>query len=221
MSHESPLKPNSSSIKRWGYAVLDAAWAIFIGIYGIIIGPLVILKGPLKLDRFLLYVNVLAPKGLLSEAIRSAIEWRLGHFGEAIMKLENIVSRLEARAMARGKVSREHILLVDFYTLLTRCYLHMGRIDEAMVVVIRAKKLFRRDYLKELVGVDAKTAQLVRAGISAGKLLDGEGLATLFVKAERNSQPAASSAERKGATVKDENQIPDNVVPFRRPEWEK
>lgn len=206
----------------WWPALLDGILALFIGVYGLLIGSLGILKGPLKLDRFLVYINVLAPMGLLSEAIRSAIEWRLGHFGEAIMKLERVVTLLEANALERGKVAREHVILVDFYTLLTRCYLHMGRVDEAMAVIIRAKKMLRRDYLKELVGVDAKTAQLVRAGIAAGRLFEGDGLATLFIKADSNSPTSAqnSSNERKGAVSKDES-LGDNVIPFRGRDWEK
>jgi hypothetical protein len=137
------------------------------------------------------------------------------------MKLERVVTLLEANALERGKVAREHVILVDFYTLLTRCYLHMGRVDEAMAVIIRAKKMLRRDYLKELVGVDAKTAQLVRAGIAAGRLFEGDGLATLFIKAD--SAPASAentTSERKGAVSKDES-LGDNVIPFRGRDWEK
>ena len=206
----------------WWPAFLDGILALFIGVYGLLIGSLGILKGPLKLDRFLVYINVLAPMGLLSEAIRSAIEWRLGHFGEAIMKLERVVTLLEANALERGKVAREHVILVDFYTLLTRCYLHRGRVDEALAVIIRAKKLLRRDYLKELVGVDAKTAQLVRAGIAAGRLFEGDGLATLFIKADANPPPPPQivKTERKGAVSKDES-FADNVIPFRGRDWEK
>ncbi len=226
MNQTMPVRENFQSISRFGTAMFDGCLALFIGVYGILLGSLGILKGPLKLDRFLLYIAVLVPKGLLSDAIRSAIEWRLGHFGDAIMKLENIIVSIETIASERGKVAREHVLLVDFYTLLTRCYLHTGRVDEAMAVVIRAKKFLKRDYLKELVGLDAKTAQLVRAGLAAGRLLDGEGLATLFVKADtsHSQQPpprkTESTQERQGATAKNDLDL-SNVIPFRRPEREK
>jgi len=213
-------------ISRFGTAVFDGCMALFMGVYGILLGSLGILKGPLKLDRFILYISVLVPKGLLSEAIRSSIEWRLGHFGDAIMKLEHIIVSFEKTASERGKVAREHVLLIDFYTLLTRCYLHTGRVDEAMAVVIRAKKFLKRDYLKELVGLDAKTAQLVRAGLAAGRLLDGDGLAALFVKADSpyasagRTRPPQRSEERQGASAKPDLDL-SNVIPFRRPEWEK
>ncbi|MEI8027818.1 MAG: hypothetical protein WCI18_15825 [Pseudomonadota bacterium] len=226
MNQTMPVRRNFQFISRFGTAMFDGCLALFIGVYGILLGSLGILKGPLKLDRFMIYIAVLIPKGLLSESIRSAIEWRLGHFGDAIMKLENIIVSIETIASERGKVAREHVLLVDFYTLLTRCYLHTGRVDEAMAVVIRAKKFLKRDYLKELVGLDAKTAQLVRAGLAAGRLLDGEGLATLFVKADtspsQSAQPRKSepTQERQGASAKNDLDL-SNVIPFRRPEWEK
>ncbi len=217
------IRQNFQFVSRFGAAVFDGCLALFIGVYGILLGSLGILKGPLKLDRFMVYIAVLGPKGLLSESIRSAIEWRLGHFGDAIMKLESIIVSIETSASERGKVAREHVLLVDFYTLLTRCYLHTGRVDEAMAVVIRAKKFLKRDYLKELVGLDAKTAQLVRAGLAAGRLLDGDGLATLFIKADTSQAQAKkpdSTQERQGASAKNDLDL-SNVIPFRRPEWEK
>jgi hypothetical protein len=136
---QSPESTNlTPMVARYGAAFLDGLLALFIGVYGILLGSLGVLKGPLKLDRFLLYIRVLAPKGLLSDAIRSSIEWRLGHFGDAIMKLEDIIASFESKASERGRVAREHVILIDFYTLLTRCYLHTGRVDEAMAVVVRA-----------------------------------------------------------------------------------
>ena len=235
---QSPESTNlTPMVARYGAAFLDGLLALFIGVYGILLGSLGVLKGPLKLDRFLLYIRVLAPKGLLSDAIRSSIEWRLGHFGDAIMKLEDIIVSFESKASERGRVAREHLILIDFYTLLTRCYLHTGRVDEAMAVVVRAKKFLGRDYLKELVGLDAKTAQLVRAGLAAGRLLDGDGLATLFVKADTSSNSSKAQTnknqtrqnqtdhsqparERQGASSRDDLDL-SNVIPFRRPEWEK
>ena len=58
-----------------------------------------------------------------------------------------------------------------------------------MSTVMRAKENLGRDYLADLVGVDAKTAQLVRAGLSTGRLLEGEGLTTLFVKSKPKKTP--------------------------------
>ncbi|MCX6123188.1 MAG: hypothetical protein NTV34_00315, partial [Proteobacteria bacterium] len=85
-----------------------------------------------------------------------------------------------------------HIVLEDFYTLLVRAYLHGGHIYDAMMVILRAKKQLGMDRLPALARLDAKTAHLVRAGLAAGKLLDGGGLATLFVKS--NSETPAGAA---------------------------
>ena len=70
-----------------------------------------------------------------------------------------------------------------------RAYMHTGRIDEAMSTVMRAKENLGRDYLADLVGVDAKTAQLVRAGLSAGRLFEGEKPMNLFVKSHPKKTP--------------------------------
>ena len=144
-------------------------------------------------------MSVLAPLGLLVRSVRVGIDWRLGHFALAISQGEAILDLVEEYKRNKPKSRTCHRVLIDFYTLLTRAYLHMGNIDEAMGVVIRAKRFLGRDYLADLVGVDAKTAQLVRAGLSAGRLLDGEGLATLFVKSPPVKNSKANSSKNSQA----------------------
>ena len=81
------------------------------------------------------------------------------------------------------------LVTMVLYTVLARAYLHAGHIDDAMLVVIRAKKSMGIDRLGGLAELDAKTAHLVRAGLAAGRLLDGGGLATMFVKSNQQETP--------------------------------
>lgn len=188
--------------------VLDLIGALVLAVYGLILGPLGFLRGPLALERMFIYLWVFVPKGLLQSAIRMGIDWRLGNFDAAIAELESLISYIEASAKKNPKSRSTRRALEDLYTLLVRAYLHSGHIDTAMQTILRAKSHLGIDRLRGLVGCDAKTAHLVRAGLAAGKLLDGGGLATMFVKAntqapaDTGQTPSATSGQRQGATAK-------------------
>lgn len=184
--------------------VADGLNACFLLLYAILLGPLGILKGPLLLERALVYVWVLAPYGYLSRFVRAAIDWRLANFEAAIAEVEAIIFGLELHTQDLRN-SRQRRVLEDLYTLATRAYLHVGRIDDAMLQVIRAKKSIGVERLPGLADLNAKTAHLIRAGLSAGRLLDGGGLATLFVKTPGSGAPPSEKAPqlpaRQGATA--------------------
>ncbi len=161
----------------------DLVASTLLVIWGLILGPLGLLRGTLYFGNIFWYIWILSPQALLSRFVRAAIDWRLGNFDAAVFQLEFLVTRVEA-AFSRHPRSRHiRIVLEDFYTLLVRAYLHGGHIDDAMLVVLRAKKHLDCDRLPEIARLDAKTAHLVRAGLAAGRLLDGTGLAALYVKA--------------------------------------
>ena len=163
----------------------DILGATMLALYGIILGPLGVLRGPIVIERAVWYCWVLVPQGLMARSIRAAIDWRLGHFDSAIAQLEGLVGATEDYYRDRPHSRVRRRVLEDFYTALTRAYLHAGHIDDAMLVVIRAKKSMSIDRLPGLAELDAKTAHLVRAGLAAGRLLDGGGLATMFVKSNQ------------------------------------
>ena len=207
-------------------ATNDVVASALLVIWGIILGPLGILRGTLYLGNIFWYIWILSPQGLLSRFIKAAIDWRLGNFDAAVFQLEFLLTRLE-NAFSRHPKSRHiRIVLEDFYTLLVRAYLHGGHIDDAMLVVLRAKKTLDCDRLPELARLDAKTAHLVRAGLAAGRLLDGSGLATLYVKASDTPPPPPQTGpkktptlapQRKGATAKDQPGPKTNIIPFPVP----
>jgi len=208
----------------------DFVGAFVLFLYALIIGPLGVLRGPIVLERGFQYLWVLLPQGLLARSVRTVIDWRLGNFDSAIAQMESLVGSCEGYARDNPAARVRRRVLEDLYTVLVRAYLHAGHIDDAMLVVIRAKKSLNIDRLSGLAELDAKTAHLVRAGLAAGRLLDGGGLATLFVKSNTPEPkrppiaplaPIAQPPKRAGATaankLKDDLDSVDNVIPFPAP----
>ncbi len=185
---------------------LDLLGALILALYAIIMGPLGVLRGPIAFERTVWYLWVLLPQGLMTRSIRAAIDWRLGNFDSAIAQLEGLVGANEEYYKDRPTSRARRRVLEDFYTVLARAYMHAGHIDDAMLVIIRAKKCMAIDRLAGLAELDAKTAHLVRAGLAAGRLLDGGGLATMFVKsnqAEPPQQVSPTTRRRQGAASRD------------------
>ena len=164
----------------------DALSSLILLLTAILIGPLAFLRGPLQFERWFSYCVVLLPSSLFSQALRAMIEWRVGYVDSAIVHLEIIVVECEKLIVLKPQSKMRRDILIDFYTLLTRAYLHSGHMDDAMTVVQRAKKTLNLDKLPGLHRLDAKTAHLIRAGLAAGKLLEGTGLATMFVRSQQN-----------------------------------
>jgi len=200
----------------------DFVGAFILLVYALIIGPLGVLRGPIALERGVQYLWVLLPQGLLTRSVRAMIDWRLGNFDSAIAQMESLVGLCEEYARGKASSRARRRVLEDLYTVLVRAYLHAGHIDDAMLVIIRAKKSLNVDRLPGLAELDAKTAHLVRAGLAAGRLLDGGGLATLFVKSnapdQRKAPPAVAPAAKNkaGATAARtaSDLVADNVIPF-------
>lgn len=195
--------------------IADFLGAVILFLYAIIVGPLGVLRGPIAFERSLWYLWVLLPQGLLTRSIRAAIDWRLGNFDAAIAQTEGIVGANEDYFKDKPHSRSRKRVLEDMYTVLTRAYLHSGHIDDAMLVIIRAKKCLGVERLGGLAEIDAKTAHLVRAGLAAGRLLDGGGLATMFVKTSAtpdHDQPKQSlPPKRQGASARDTD-TPSSVV---------
>ena len=184
--------------------LLDLAGTVILAAYAVVIGPLGVLRGPIALERGAWYLWVLLPQGLMTRSLRAAIDWRLGNFDAAIAQFEGLVGANEEYYKSSPRSRSRRRVLEDLYTVLARAYLHAGHIDDAMLVVIRAKKSMGIDRLGGLAELDAKTAHLVRAGLAAGRLLDGGGLATMFVKSSQQQAPAKRpDPRRQGASAAD------------------
>lgn len=197
-------------------AGIDFVSAIILCLYALLVGPLGFLRGPIVFTRTFGYLWGLSSHNLLTKAIGIALDWRLGNFSIAITQAEGLINILEEDLKVKKyRMSSRKKVLEDFYIILTRAYLHTGHIDEAMQVVIRACKLLNIDRLTGLNGLDAKTAQLVRASLAAGKMLEGNGLATMFIKAQDSKENKKVSSSKKNIppTVKKKGAI---ILPFPR-----
>ncbi len=195
----------------------DFLGATLLAAYALILGPLGVLRGPLVLERLFWYFWVLLPQGLMARSVRCAIDWRLGNFDAAIAQLEGLVGSSEDYYKDRSNSRTRRRVLEDLYTVLARAYLHAGHIDDAMLVVIRAKKCMSIDRLPGLAELDAKTAHLVRAGLAAGRLLDGSGLATMFVKSSKEEpRPPPRSGAKETRQVPPPPHADDGakIIPF-------
>ncbi len=169
-------------------AILDLLGTALLSVCALVVGPILILRGPLALGRIWQYLWVLLPRGLCTGALRGFIDWRLGNFDSALAQMEGTVGLILSSRAHSQLTPIEKQVLDDIFVLMVRAQLHSGHIDEAMQIVQRACKALGVDRLSRLADIDSKTAHLVRAGLAAGKLLDGEGVATLFVKASAPEQ---------------------------------
>ena len=194
----------------------DLVGAFFLLLYAIIMGPLGVLRGPLVWERTLWYFSVFAPMQMMVRFARMAIDWRLGHFDLAIAQGESLLRAVEEAYKTKKSDTRYYRVLIDLYVLLSRAYLHSGNIDAAMQMVLRANRTLGIDKLPGLSQLDAKTCHLVRAGLAAGRLLEGGGLTTLFVRTHAKAVTPSSEINAQNAV---ESKIPfvsggAKVIPF-------
>jgi hypothetical protein len=196
--------------------LFDGTCALFLALYALLIGPLGILRGPLVIERFFLYLWVLVPLRALSRAVRAATDWRVGHFPLAIVQLDSIILQVLESYNRRPTTTKRRVL-IDLYTVLTRAYLHVGDIDKAMQIILHAQKTIGVNRLTGLADLDAKTAHLIRAGIAAGRMLDGGGMATMFVKTEGKQTPTVVGGTSKQPTKNSKKPTKEKngqVIPF-------
>lgn len=198
--------------------LFDGTCALFLTLYALIIGPLGILRGPLVIERFFLYLWVLIPLRALSRTVRAATDWRVGHFPLAIVQLDSIILQVLESYTKKATTTKRRVL-IDLYTVLTRAYMHVGDIDKAMQTILHAQKTIGVNRLTGLADLDAKTAHLIRAGIAAGRMLDGGGMATMFVKTDKTGPTQVGSKDpQKAGTSKNENKKTKEkngqIIPF-------
>lgn len=212
----------------------DLLLSLLLFLLGLLLGPLAYLRGSAMPERSWNCLRVLLARGMFARYVRAAVEWRLGNFGFAAAQLEGIITMLEdSITMQQHEVERESgkepceaasgkehthersaMVLQDLYTLLARMYLYSGHIDGALLLIVRVRKVLGIDRLPALPELDVKTAHLVRASVAAGKLLDGNSLATLVVKMGV-LEPQESKSKRQPPRRKQAAQRGDaKVIPF-------
>lgn len=199
------------AIRRCLAILFDSIGAIIFLAYSLIVAPLGVLRGA---DRVFTFMRVLLPHGLMTAGLRATLDWKIGNLDRAIAQLEGLIGYLEETDATRMSRLSKRLVLADLYSLMARAYLRSGHVDDAMLVIIRAQNSLDVKRLRGIGELDAKTAHIVRAGIAAGRLLDGGGLATMLVRStqdagkfplERRKRNRNPNKMRQGASYRDKN----------------
>jgi|GEM_PF-4657656 len=198
----------SIAVSAWFTVAVDVLSCMVVGALAVVLSPLHILRG---FDKFFLFGRVLAPLGLLTTGIRTVIDSRLGYHDRAVAQLEGMIAHLEkVRKRSKARAPQCKLVLIELYTAMVRAYMQTGHMDDAMLVIIRAYNSLGVKRLRGLGELDVRTAHIVRAGISAGRLLDDGGMAAMLVRsaeqpAKRRRQPKkedqSGAQGRKGASA--------------------
>jgi hypothetical protein len=192
----------SFSVSAWFTVAVDLVSCVLVGTIAIALSPLHILRG---FDKFFLFGRVLAPLGLLTTGIRTVIDSRLGYHDRVVAQLEGMIAHLEkVRRRSKHRAPMCKLVLIELYTAMVRAYMQTGHMDDAMLVIIRAYNSLGVKRLRGLGELDIRTAHIVRAGISAGRLLDDGGMAAMLVRSS-SQQPKKKKQGRQGAGKKDQS----------------
>ncbi len=180
---------------------IDSLSCLIVGAFAVLLSPLHILRG---FDKFFLFGRVLAPLGLLTTGIRTVIDSRLGYHDRVVAQLEGMIAHLEkVRKRSKSRAPQCKLVLIELYTAMVRAYMQTGHMDDAMLVIIRAYNSLGVKRLRGLGELDIRTAHIVRAGISAGRLLDDGGMAAMLVRSSNQAEKPKRSPRktpRKGAS---------------------
>lgn len=205
------LRLVASLTKLFGLAihvVIDFCVATVALAYALVFGPIGIMVGALFSVRPRFYLRVLLPLRLYTVYVKALLDWRLCNFVSSISLIERIVTVVEDAIDPKSKRLAAQVgVLRDLYITLTRMYMHCGRVDEAMLVIVRASKVLPIKSLPGLAPLDVSTAQLIRTAINASRLVDNGGWATFTVKTGVPDEKATKKRET-------EHKKPAKVIPF-------
>ena len=102
--------------------------------------------------------------------------------GPLARHLETQLANLSAKQKADLLDSADTVeLIAAVFSHQMRCYLMGGAIEEAMQTLTRARSCLGVERLSAFPEIDFKAAQLVKAGLAAGRLIDGSGLSALLI----------------------------------------
>jgi hypothetical protein len=108
--------------------------------------------------------------------------------------------------------------LTSIYSLLFEQFVLSGNLEQATLVILRAHAQLGIERLPTTPNFDVKVAQVVKAGIAAGKLLEDGGLATLMVR--QGDEPILSQPEKpKSKLRRNKNKSSGaTIIPFPQPQ---
>ena len=149
--------------------------------------------------------------------------------GPLARHLETQLANISAKQKADLLESPDTLeLMASVFSHQMRCYLMGGAIEEAMQTLTRARASLGIERLSAFPEIDFKAAQLVKAGLAAGRLIDGSGLSALLINPPEGRDrmgslspvgPAGTTSRRSRPRRVSDFGSPRRgvVIPIRRP----
>ena len=176
---------------------LDTVEALLLLVSYVLLSPFSLMRWPGKLVNFVTCYSVLSDHALVAKTMRCSVESKLGRWDRAAACLEGVIAQLEGHLANTTKKEQYEATLKMLYGLVCQDYLRGGHIDDCSQAIIRAHKSLGIEKLAELPDFDVRSAQIVKAGLAAGKLLGDSGMATLMVTTDGSDPiPLKRSASR-------------------------
>ncbi len=176
-----------------------------------------------------LKVRYLAPRGLMGSYFQAKFRRLLNQPTKELFILHQILKAFEKEFASFEAVDRPSLsrFMQSLYEEHFTIYMALGDFDQAMGVILRAHSHIGVTALPICSQLNIQTAQIIKAGIAAGRLLDDDSLKGIFqagssiiIKAAdtdylkmRTAAPGSSETKRTGKEAK--------ILPFRRPETTK
>lgn len=134
-----------------------------------------------------------ARKRILRRAFAAAF-WSLpsylrGDYRQAARRLNPLIRHIESQLATLSEKQRQDLavaedtveLMAAVFDHQMRCHLLGGALEDAMQTLLRARAALGVERLRAFPEIDFKNAQLVKAGLAAGRLIDGSGLSALLI----------------------------------------
>ena len=164
--------------------------------------------------------------GFGATVLRSRIAHVNTNYASQAVLLESMISHLEDELELPLR-RRDRVLLFCLYRDLIHAYFLDGHTEDASDVVIRACRFLGREVLPGFGDLTFNNAQLIKASLSAGRMIDPDSDTTFVVRARYKKSriiEAGKKRQRKAkggaeAAADSDLSLTAKVIPFRpRPE---
>jgi hypothetical protein len=156
----------------------------------------------LKPYKTLVVMSGLNRYGQFAPAMKATLKLWLDQKDDATVGLEQLISEIELSArLPLDRITKSGLSWV--YTALIQAHIQSGQIEDAAYTMAHGCQFLGVDRLPSIVDLDYRSAQIVKAAISAARMLkDGADSATLVVKPNQVDNVRKGATARPGKTFK-------------------
>lgn len=193
----------------------DVIEAILIGTVALLLSPWHMLVKRHPTPRFLKRMSLLLDQCLLSFYARAVLNEAIARTDLAIAAYESILGSIEMQMASQGWSGAHRALISHLYQRLARAYLSIGAFEDLSVTFMRAHKMIGLEKVAGIEHFDIRMAQIIKAALAAGKMLDQDGVATLLVRPpSRSTTSKVKSGVERGIQKPRETPLA-KVIPLR------